>query len=285
VKQDPLALAFFGAALALLAGLLLYVIFGASRGSQPEPAQASASLPQQVRDAARKLVDKLDRPAQAPAPAAKPQPPPQSQAQAKPRPQPQARAQAPQAQGPAAPVKALQAGQSFRYAVQVQPEAWRDITLDYRTSAASGGLSVHTDFVHAGGKMNFNLGIFAAGHGSHANVRFPGFFMHPSYFPATLQPGQALSWSWAWQPQREGRVKRYDGRVVRWEDVQVPAGTFRTLRIDTELSYVEGGQVRAKARETLWYAPQLAQLVKVVREGRTPDEGLDRIVAELAGHR
>ena len=134
-------------------------------------------------------------------------------------------------------------------------------------------------------RSNFHLGTFAAGHPSHANTRFPGFFMHPSYFSLPLQPGQKLSWGWAWQPAREGRVKRYEGRVVRVEDVTVPAGTYRAAVIEAELTYIEGGQVRARARETLWYAPAASQIVKVVREGRTPDEGSSRIVAELAEYR
>jgi len=80
-------------------------------------------------------------------------------------------------------------------------------------------------------------------------------------------------------------MKRYEGRVVRVEDVTVPAGTYRAAVIEAELSYIEGGQVRARARETLWYAPAASQIVKVVREGRTPDEGSSRIVAELAEYR
>lgn len=44
----------------------------------------------------------------------------------------------------------------------------------------------------------------AAGHPTHANTRFPGFFMHPSDFRLPLEPGQKLSWSWPWQPVREG---------------------------------------------------------------------------------
>jgi len=61
---------------------------------------------------------------------------------------------------------------------------------------------VLTDFVYAGGTMNFHLGTFAAGHPSHANTRFPGFFMYASYFPASLKEGQRFAWGWPWQPAR-----------------------------------------------------------------------------------
>ena len=67
----------------------------------------------------------------------------------------------------------------WRYAVVVEPPTWRDATLTYRTQQENAGIGVLTDFAYAGGKMNFHLGNYAAGHPSHANTRFPGFFMHP----------------------------------------------------------------------------------------------------------
>jgi hypothetical protein len=263
VKQDPLALAIFGAALALLAGLLVYVFFFKTPASAT-PARAFdfvAEIRRQVAGLAEQFKDKP--PAKpAPAPVAKPVP--------KPVPPPAT-----------ASAAGIEAGRSWRYAVVVEPPLWRDITLTYRTQREGAGIGVLTDFVHAGGKTNFHLGTFAAGHPSHANTRFPGFFMHASYFPASLKEGQRLAWGWPWQPVREGRIKRYEGTVVRWENLQVPAGIYTAAVIEAELSYIEAGTVQARARETLWYVPKMAQVVKVVREGRTPDEGSTRIVAEL----
>ena len=40
------------------------------------------------------------------------------------------------------------------------------------------GLAVFTEFDHAAGQMNFQLGTFAPNHPSHASMRFPGFFMY-----------------------------------------------------------------------------------------------------------
>ena len=261
-QQDPLALAFFGAAAALLAGLLLYV-FVFKEPDSPAPAR-TFDLVGEVRRQAAALADRFTQ-----KPAAKSQPPSSA---AKSRPAPPA----------AVSAIRLEAGRSWRYAVVVEPPAWRDITLTYRTRRESSGLGVLTDFVHAGGKMNFHLGTFAAGHPSHASTRFPGFFMHASYFPPSLKEGQRLAWGWPWQPERPGRVKRYEGTVARWENIQVPAGVYTAAVVEAELLYVDGGKVQARARETLWYAPKLSQVVKVVREGRTPDEGSTRIVAELA---
>ena len=259
-RLDPLALAFFGAALVLLAGLLLYVlVFKAPEPATPAP--RSPGLVEDVRRFVAGLSERFrDKPAEKPA----------------------TKAPAKAGAVPAAPAIALEAGRTWRYAVVVEPPAWRDITLTYRTQREGAGIGVVTDFVHAAGKRNFHLGTFAAGHASHANMRFPGFFMHASYLPASLKEGQRLAWGWPWQPLREGRMKRYEGKVARWENIQVPAGVYSAAVIEAELSYIEGGKVQARARETLWYAPKLSQLVKVVREGRTPDESSTRIVAELA---
>jgi hypothetical protein len=278
-NQDPLALAVFAAALALLAGLVLYVIFGASRAPQGEP--ASAAPQREPASAGSAFFERLKRELRGMAEEVRrdlpgggnPPPAAKSAATSEARPA-QAVARVP-----------VEPGHVWRYAVQVQPPAWRDAMLSYQTRKEGGGVGVHTEFTHSAGKMNFNLGSFAPGHASHANTRFPGFFMHASYFPASLAPGQQFSWSWPWQGAGAGRIKRYDARVLRWEDVQVPAGTYRALLIEVDLSYIEGGKVKARARETLWYAPAAAQLVRVVRDGRTPDEGLERIVAELAEYR
>jgi hypothetical protein len=272
-QQDPLALAFFGAAIALLAGLLLYVlVFRAPEPATPARAQRAPGtleeLPRFVAGLAEKFGEK---------PAEKPAEKPTARVPAKPAAVPAAPA--------IAPASTLEAGRSWRYAVVVEPPAWRDITLTYRTQREGAGIGVLTDFVYAGGKMNFHLGTYAANHPSHANTRFPGFFMYASYFPPSLEKGQRLQWQWPWQPSREGRMKRYEGLVVRWENIQVPAGTFRTAVIEASLSYVDGASVQARAKETIWYAPSVFQAVKVVREGRTPDEGSNRIVAELMEYR
>ena len=249
MKQDPLALAIFGAALALLAALLAYVLFFRA----PEPAAPGGTGGLDIVEAVRRRVAALT---------SKP---------------------APQAQQPkAAPAAAsLDEGRAWRYRVVVEPPAWRDITLTYRTQREGNDLVVRTDFAHTGGSSTFQLGTFAAGHPSHANTRFPGFFMHASYFPPSVKDGQRLSWSWPWQGTGPGRVKRYEGQVKRFETVKVPAGTYTAAVVEADLYYEERGSVRARVKETLWYVPRLRQVVKVLREGRAPDEASSRIVAEL----
>lgn len=258
-KLDPAALAFHAVALAVLV-VACVLLFLALRSDPPAPAGKGL---QGMLDSAKKIVDRA-APAPKRAEPAKPQPPVAS----------------------VKPAMQLPAGRVWRYNVSLEPPQWRDAVLIYRTAPGQSGTAVHTEFSHAGGKMNFYLGIFAANHPTHANVRFPGFFMHAAYFDKPLDVGQRFDWEWPWQLQggavRAGRVKRYAGEVKAWENVQAPVGSHAAARIESTLSYIEDGKVQASARETLWYAPGVQQFIRVVRDGATPDEGAKRIVAELA---
>jgi len=279
VKQDPLALAFFGAALAVLAGLLLYVFvfktpepkLAASAGS---PVRAFAFLQELIRE---KLAEKPAAkpapplPVAAPAPVAKSAPPARAV-----KPAPAAKAP------PPAPASTVEAGRSWRYAVVVEPPAWRDITLTYRAQReADGSIGVLTDFLHAKGKTNFHLGIFAPGHPSHENTRFPGFFMYGAYLKQPLNVGDAVRFGWHWQGRSAASTKRYEGEMKSWDEVTVPAGTFRAAMIEGTWTYTEDGQFRGRAYEKFWYAPKVSQIVKIMRFGISPDEGSKQIDAEL----
>ena len=277
-------MAFFGAAITLLAGLLLYVlVFKAPQPATPAPAPRTPGLVEELRGFVAGLRERFgERPAEKPA--AKPPAKRATVPDAAPTSGPSAKSAAKTAPAPAG-TTTLDAGRTWRYAVVVEPPAWRDITLTYRTQREGTGIGVLTDFVHAGGKMDFHLGTFAAGHPSHENTRFPGFFMYAAYLKQPLTIGQAIAFGWHWQGKSAASVKRFEGRVMGWEDLQLPAGNLKAAKIEGTLTYREDGQSRGGARETFWYAPQVSQVVKIVREGRTPDEGSTRIVAELAEFR
>jgi len=285
VKQDPLALAFFGAALALLAGLLFYVLVFKS----PEPAlpPRSARSPGVVEELQRVIAGIAERfrggsrEKSAPTPAVAPPSAPVRE---------QAKRPASGFDGWRASVNPLPAGITWTYRVSVEPPAWRDAVLIYRTVKQGTGVAVDTEFRHAQGNMQFRLGIFEAGHPSHANVRFPGFFMYPAYFRGQLQIGQKVAWEWPWQLPDSGtrpkRIKRYEGVATQIVPGAAPIGAnIYSVRVDGTLSYIEDGRVRATVSETLWYASKASQLIKVVREGRSPDEAATRIVAELVDYR
>jgi hypothetical protein len=295
VKQDPLALAFFGAALAVLAGMLFYVFVVKT----PEPASAGRAFNfvERARRQVAAVAEKFqERPAQKAPPAASPKPPPPAVAKSSAPAQTPAQVfhksvtaaePSPSAQVPAP----LEPGHSWRYRVDVGPPVWRDATLTYRTQREDAGLGVVTDFVHAAGKMNFHLGIYAAGHPSHANTRFPGFFMYAAYLKPPFTVGKPVVIAWPWQGgggkgAGPGRMKRFEGTVTGWEDIQVEAGKFRAAKIDGWLRYMEAdGNQYTRVAMLFWFAPSLGQVVKVFLEGNAPDENLNLIVAELVEFR
>jgi hypothetical protein len=277
VKQDPLALAFFGAALALLAALLLYVLV--FRKPEPAPPAGTPGTLESLRKRVDSAVDRLrDKPA--PPPVAKPAPAAPAARRAEVAPP------AGKADNPGWPVWAPPAGMTWVYRVTVEPSIWQDAVLVYRTVKQGNELVVYTDFRHAKGGMKFQLGTFERGHPSFASTRFPGFFMYPAYFGERIRLGQKIAWEWPWQlPNggiKPGRVKRYEGTVIESSSNPGPVepGTV-LLKIEGTLSYIDGGRVEARARETLWYSGKSGQLARIERDGRTPDESSTRIVAQL----
>ena len=59
-----------------------------------------------------------------------------------------------------------------------------------------------------------------------------------------------------------GRTK-YDIKVVGWEDVTVPAGTFRALRLEAQGTvYRYDLRGSGKLSSTLWYSPEVRRWIK-----------------------
>ena len=71
--------------------------------------------------------------------------------------------------------------------------------------------------------MNFHLGTYAAGHPSHANTRFPGFFMYASYFPASLKKGEVRT---------VGTKLNYATTLWDYINRAMPWNTPRTLTVE-----------------------------------------------------
>jgi len=293
-RLDPLALAVIGAAVAFVVVASAYVLVSVRKESAPPPTDVRKTVEDLVASLRSRIEPKPPTP-----PAAKPSPQPLAKAPAKAPAKPAVKVAPPPPTGdrpiPARVIAEHGAGRTWHYRVSVEPAVWRDATLTYRLIGRDSALQVDTHFRHAGGKMDFHLGTFAAGHPSHANTRFPGFFMHAAYLDRPLDVGTTFTWEWPWRepggPVRAGRVKRWEGAVMEWENLpappsaKAPSDIFRVARIEAVLSYIEDGRVQAMAAETLWYAPRFMQVVKVVREGKTPDEAAHRIVAELVEHR
>lgn len=71
------------------------------------------------------------------------------------------------------------------------------------------------------------------------------------------------------RPNAYGFKMRFErtARATGWEDVQVPAGPFRALRVEIDGPWKRlDVNASGRARSTLWYAPQVKRWVKYVYE-------------------
>lgn len=104
-----------------------------------------------------------------------------------------------------------------------------------------------------------NSGIFVPDQGL---LRFP------------LRPGDSHESSYdvrfPLQGEREVKHERHV-KVVGWENVTVPAGTFRALRVESEGTWhrLDTGFSGA-AKEVMWYSPQVKRYVKWTFDNWTP---------------
>ncbi len=274
-RFDATTLAFHGTLITLLLAVAIYLVFKLLAAPPAETPSSITGDDRRLQDAVSDIRNWIEQK--------------RSELQPEQTPPPQARAPTPAIP----PIAAMQGAGAlvprepnhvWRYAVTVEPPTWRDIALTYRVPSEGGRLVAYTDFTHAGGKMQFRLGAMQPGDPAHANVRFPGFFLHSAYLPYPLRPGQRVTWGWAWQG-RAGGIKQFEGVVKGPERVTVPLGTFDAVRIDAVINYIEKSKVAATSRETLWVAQQAHGIVKIVREGVAPDEGFRQIVAELTEYK
>ncbi len=118
-------------------------------------------------------------------------------------------------------------------------------------------------------------------HASHSGlISSDGF--KPYKFP--LKVGDSYSTKFEFKDTRYGQnagEARYDIKVVGWEDVTVPAGTFRALKVEGS------GSVRRYDQQlqfphwfTAWYSPKVNRSVKL--EYRNPGRSSSE---ELTGYR
>jgi hypothetical protein len=89
------------------------------------------------------------------------------------------------------------------------------------------------------------------------------------HFP--LRPGERWNSSYTVKFPRQDYDARHERRVsvIGWEEVQVPAGTFRALKVVSEGSVQRSDRPRAgKVTEVVWYVPEVRRFVKWTYETR-----------------
>jgi hypothetical protein len=95
---------------------------------------------------------------------------------------------------------------------------------------------------------------------------FPLLFETPvPVVPPGARAGQGITTASRYRSERSSSVLGWQQRlrVVGWERVQVPAGTFEALRIERFVTYQHPDVFRyaPERTDTLWYAPQVRRWV------------------------
>jgi hypothetical protein len=86
------------------------------------------------------------------------------------------------------------------------------------------------------------------------------------FYSFPLEPGK--TWDQKYKVVRPDREYEYDGEatVEGWEDVTVPAGTFKALKISSLAAFRRlDNRGRGKLTVTTWYSPKVGSYVKMER--------------------
>jgi hypothetical protein len=87
-------------------------------------------------------------------------------------------------------------------------------------------------------------------------------------FQFPLSPGLQYSAAWEMRRPRAGAFHvRHERKVnvVGWEDIEVPAGKFRALKVQADGHFRRFDRLASdEARNTYWYVPQVKRWVKHV---------------------
>jgi len=92
-----------------------------------------------------------------------------------------------------------------------------------------------------------------------------------------LEPGRAIQF----EVTGTNQVVTWKGKVVGWEEVEVPAGKFKALRVEFDRS----GQLQGSASESVWYAPEAKAVVKRVQMRPGSQRTRDLITYELVAYK
>jgi len=114
-------------------------------------------------------------------------------------------------------------------------------------------------------------------------------------FSYPLEPGKSWSVRFSYIASELNRVEvALNATVVGWEEVKVPAGTFRAMKLtydghwDLSISYRSGGGFGAPGgpvKQTAWYVPEVKRLVRLERKSwRGAKLGVDEVEELVAYH-
>jgi hypothetical protein len=67
--------------------------------------------------------------------------------------------------------------------------------------------------------------------------------------------------SWTYEVPSVAGKQVWEARVKGWEEIRIPAGTFKALKVEREL--ISAPDMRVNRRDVVWYSPDAKVNVKV----------------------
>ena len=99
------------------------------------------------------------------------------------------------------------------------------------------------------------------------------FNPHTGWFRFPLQVGDSYQASFETiVPKKEASSRHQrEVKVVGWEEITVPAGRFRALKIVSEGHFqrVDNTRISGTSRNVIWYVPEVKRWVKITLENRS----------------
>jgi hypothetical protein len=154
-------------------------------------------------------------------------------------------------------------------------DSWTFRRVDYETQAVTGVFVTRATFANdrviqivstpKGGEREIDS-TFTAEWNQVSSANSGIFEPHQDIFRFPLRPGNTHEARYevkfpqqgAYQVRHERKV-----RVVGWEEVQVPAGRFRALRVESEGTFQRVDvSLAGRVKEVMWYVPEVKRYVK-----------------------
>jgi hypothetical protein len=142
---------------------------------------------------------------------------------------------------------------------------------DIRVTFANDEI-IHTVTTLAEGDKPHDV-TFSADWNQISSVNGAVFYPRNGFFRFPLQVGATYPAVYEFKMPRHGALHLKHDRSVKvkgWETIEVPAGTFRALRIEVDGTFQRlDTSVSGKARNVIWYAPEVKRWVKWTYEDET----------------
>lgn len=187
----------------------------------------------------------------------------------------------PAEQGEAVPRPAVRVGDSYIYESRDPDNVERAITTKRTVVSVNGGIAMAT--VNLSSRKAKPRRLYFDREWnlvSTRNADNSGFNYSPpvKYFDFPLYPGKTWRQTSTENDTKTGRTRIHTvlGVVVGWENVSVPAGNFRAIRVSLETEVIDSATgERIGGTDISWYVPEVHRSVKSITSGK---DGKKRII-------